>query len=85
MVKSNDDAYDLLKDMASNNYQWPSKMFTLKKAAGVFEVDATIVLTTQITALTNKIDTLNVHSAQRALVSCGILKVNTLNVYPSYY
>jgi len=46
MSKSQDDAYNLLEEMAMNNYQWPNKRNTPKKTNGMHEIDAIIALTT---------------------------------------
>ena len=39
MSKSEDEAYQLLENMAMNNCQWPSKRVTLKKPTRMYEVD----------------------------------------------
>jgi hypothetical protein len=46
MSKSQDDAYNLLEEMAMNNYQWSNKRNTPKKTDGMHEIDAIIALTT---------------------------------------
>ncbi|XP_024031895.1 uncharacterized protein LOC112094656 [Morus notabilis] len=48
MKKTEDEAYELLEDMATNNYQWPSERSIPKKTAGLHEVDAITNLTAQI-------------------------------------
>ena len=46
MKKNEDKAYELLKDMATNNYLWPSKQLTPpKKVVVIHEVDALTQLT----------------------------------------
>ncbi|WRX28177.1 Retrotransposon gag domain - like 10 [Theobroma cacao] len=40
MSKNAADAYNLLEEMASNNYQWPSKRSSSRKAVGAYEIDA---------------------------------------------
>ena len=39
MSKSANEAYQLLEDMALNNFQWPSERETPKKLGGVHELD----------------------------------------------
>ena len=39
MRKSEDEAYQLLENMAINNCQWPSEKATPKKSTGMYEVD----------------------------------------------
>jgi len=48
MSKSQDDAYNLLEEMAMNNYQCPNERSTQKKTIGAHEIDAITVLTTQV-------------------------------------
>ncbi|XP_024025398.1 uncharacterized protein LOC112092750 [Morus notabilis] len=51
MKKTEDEAYELLEDMATNNYQWPSERSIPKKIAGLHEVEAITNLTAQIASL----------------------------------
>ena len=44
--KTREEAYELLEEMASNNYQWPTKHFMPKKPARVHELDTMSALTT---------------------------------------
>ena len=39
MSKTEDDAYSLLKKMASNNYRWHGDINQPRRAVGVYEVD----------------------------------------------
>jgi hypothetical protein len=48
MNKSQDDAYNLLEEMATNNYQWPNERSIQKKTVGVHEIDAITTLTAQV-------------------------------------
>ena len=53
MKKNKDEAYELLEDMTTNNYFWPSKRLALpKNIVEIYEVDALTKLTTQVTILT---------------------------------
>ncbi|KAJ4708787.1 DNA-directed DNA polymerase [Melia azedarach] len=49
------EAYDLLKEMACSNYQWPSKRSIGMRAARVHEVDQMAALSAQVAALLNQI------------------------------
>lgn len=60
MGKSIDEAYDLLEEMASNNYQWGSERSSHRKVAGVYEIDALTTLTAQVAALTKAMQSANV-------------------------
>ncbi|XP_017981014.1 PREDICTED: uncharacterized protein LOC108663036 [Theobroma cacao] len=70
MSKNVVDAYNLLEEMASNNYQWPSKRSGSRKAVGAYEIDAISNLATQVAALSKKFDTLGVHAIQNPFVVC---------------
>ena len=54
MAKTTEEAFTLLEDMASNNYQWPIERSIAKKVVGVYEVDKFTALSTQIAALSNQ-------------------------------
>ncbi|XP_017972556.1 PREDICTED: uncharacterized protein LOC108661169 [Theobroma cacao] len=70
MSKNATDVYDLLEEMASNNYQWPSKRSGSRKAVGASEIDAIGNLAEQVAALSKKFDTLGVHAVQNSFVVC---------------
>ncbi|WRX15315.1 Retrotransposon gag domain - like 10 [Theobroma cacao] len=57
--KSIDEAYDLLEEMASNNYQWPSERLGTRKIARVHELNVMILYLHDW--LTKKIDKLSVN------------------------
>ena len=40
MSKTHEAAYELLEELASNNYQWPTERATPRKTAGVLELDS---------------------------------------------
>ncbi|XP_062094095.1 uncharacterized protein LOC133800149 [Humulus lupulus] len=63
MRKSANEAYELLEEMAMNNYNWPSQREN-KKVAGVLEVDPIAMLTAQIVSLTKQIQQQSNNSAQ---------------------
>ncbi|XP_061981417.1 uncharacterized protein LOC133701500 [Populus nigra] len=55
MSKAQDDAYNLLEEMAMNNYQWPNERSIQKKTIGVHEIDAITTLTAQVHSLTQQL------------------------------
>ena len=55
MKKTEEEVYDLLEDMATNNYQWPSEKSIPKKIARVHKIDAITNLTAQITSLSKQL------------------------------
>ncbi|XP_034203729.1 uncharacterized protein LOC117618238 [Prunus dulcis] len=69
MGKTETEAYNLLEEMASNNYQWPSERSTPKKA-GIHEIDAISALTAQISTMSKQLGTLNVNAIQSTNLSC---------------
>ncbi|XP_062078458.1 uncharacterized protein LOC133782950 [Humulus lupulus] len=62
MSKSANEAYDLLEEMAMNNYQWPSERETTKKVAGVHELDAISMFSAQVATLTKQLQQNNIHA-----------------------
>ncbi|XP_017976463.1 PREDICTED: uncharacterized protein LOC108661979 [Theobroma cacao] len=74
MSKNVADAYNLLEEMASNNYQWPSERSCSRKATGAYEIDALgnliAQVAAQVAALSKKFDTLRVHAVQNSLIVC---------------
>ncbi|XP_062103280.1 uncharacterized protein LOC133814318 [Humulus lupulus] len=55
MSKSANEAYELLEEMAMNNYQWPTERGKSKKVARMMELDAISMLTAQVAALTKQL------------------------------
>ncbi|XP_062119073.1 uncharacterized protein LOC133832794 [Humulus lupulus] len=55
MSKSTNEAYELLEEMAMNNYQWPTERGQPKKVGGMMELDAILMLTAQVAALTKQL------------------------------
>ncbi|XP_024042922.1 uncharacterized protein LOC112099709 [Citrus clementina] len=54
LSKSYTEAYEILKRIANNNYQWPSvRQPAIRGSAGVHNIDAITALSTQVTSLTN--------------------------------
>ncbi|WRX08623.1 Retrotransposon gag domain - like 6 [Theobroma cacao] len=74
MSKNATDTYNLLEEMASNNYQWPSERLGPRKTVRAYEIDALGALTakvvTKVVALSKKFDTLGVHAIKNSFVVC---------------
>ena len=70
MKKRSHEAYELLEEMASNNYNWQSDRKMGRKPAGMFQVDAFSTLASQMEVLTRKIDKLQTPSAQSQAFLC---------------
>ncbi|XP_062118921.1 mediator of RNA polymerase II transcription subunit 15-like [Humulus lupulus] len=55
MSNSANEAYELLEEMAMNNYQWATKRGQPKKVAGMMELDVISMLIAQVAALTKQL------------------------------
>ena len=62
MGKTPKATYELLEEMASNNYQWSSERPMSKRATRVHNVDVVTALYAHITAIRNKLDNLNIQT-----------------------
>ncbi|XP_022875736.1 uncharacterized protein LOC111394206 [Olea europaea var. sylvestris] len=65
LSKIPDEAYALLDEIATNNYQWPSERPSAKKVAGLYEVDPITSVTTQMSSFTNQIAALTSYGSQK--------------------
>jgi len=61
MSKTEDVAYNLIEEMALNNYQWSSERGQPKMVGGKYDIDALTLLTAKTNAMTQKLDKLNVN------------------------
>jgi len=60
MSKTEDEAYNLIEEMALNKHQWSNERGQPKRVEGNFDVDALTLLTTKMDATTQNLDKLNV-------------------------
>ncbi|KAK4263289.1 hypothetical protein QN277_028724 [Acacia crassicarpa] len=71
LMKSYDEAYNLLERMAINSHQWQTDRSTPSRTiAGIHELDAMTALTTQVSTLTNVVKGLTLPPTQLAQVAC---------------
>ena len=56
MNKTEDEAYNLIKEMALNNFQWSTERGQPKQVGGKLEVDILTLLSTKIDAMTQRLD-----------------------------
>ncbi|KAJ8767027.1 hypothetical protein K2173_012538 [Erythroxylum novogranatense] len=56
------DAYNLIKEMALNHYQWSNERGATKRTPGKYDVDALTILSAKVDAMTHRLDRLNVNS-----------------------
>ena len=59
MRKNRDEAYRLLEEMASNDYQWQTERATSEKIACMHEPDDNTTIHVQLTSLTNQLGATN--------------------------
>ena len=60
MKENENEAYEILEDMASNNYLWPSERLPLpNKVVRINEVDVISKLSAQLTLLTQQLQNNN--------------------------
>ena len=69
MRKSANEAYQLLEDMALNNFQWPNERETAKKLSGVHELDVFNNLAVQVSLLTKQLQSILVVLCNYILIS----------------
>jgi len=83
MNKTKDEAYNLIEEMALNNFQWSIERGQPKRVGGKLEVDALNLLSVKVDAMTQRLDRTNVNalnsSAPLPCEICGSIKHVTLN------
>ena len=83
MNKTKDEAYNLIEEMALNNFQWSTERGQPKWVGGKLEVDALTLLFAKIDAMTQKLDRMNGNAINSSALPpceiCGSIKHVTLN------
>ncbi|XP_050259914.1 uncharacterized protein LOC126704981 [Quercus robur] len=64
MSKTHEAAYELLEELVSNNYQWPTERAMSRKTAGVLELDSITSLAAQMATLSQQLGKMNVNVIQ---------------------
>jgi len=59
--KTEDEAYNLIQEMALNNFQWSTERGQPKRVGGKLEVDALTLLSAKVDAMTQWLDRMNVN------------------------
>ena len=72
MAKTHEVAQDLIEEMATNAYQWPTDRFALKRAFGVHEVDPITTLLAQVANLSKQIRSLTINGIHTPVEVCNI-------------
>ena len=83
MNKIEDETYNLIEEMALNNFQWSTKRGQAKRFGGKLEVDALTLLSAKVDTMTQSLDRINVNAVNSSAPSpceiCGSTEHVTLN------
>jgi len=60
--KIEDEAYNLIKEMTLNNFQWSIERGQPKPVGGKVEVDGLILVSTKVNAMTQRLNRMNVNT-----------------------
>ncbi|KAL5563890.1 hypothetical protein UlMin_033637 [Ulmus minor] len=80
MGKTPEDAHELLEIMAENNNQWHSERVTTKRPVAVHEIDSVNALSTQVAALSRKMDSLSSKLESKPTVECDLCGGNHASI-----
>lgn len=83
MSKTEDEAYNLIEEMALNNFQWTTERAQPRRVGGKLEVNAFTLLFAKVDAMTKRLDQLNVNAVNSSALSpceiCGSIEHIFLN------
>jgi len=83
MNKTEDEAYNLIEEMALNNFQWSIERGQPKRVGDKLEVDELTLLSVKVDAMTQRLDCMNVNavnsSAPPQCKICSSIEHMTLN------
>lgn len=80
MGETPEEAYELLDEMASNNYQWSLDRMAPKRATGVDKINVFSVLAAQVVNLSNQLGNMNVNVIQSTNVICDFCAGNHASI-----
>ena len=80
MKKSLEEAYELVEEMATNNYQWTADRVTTKRIQGVHEIDSLSALAAQVATLSRKLDNINVSAIHSTNTCCEFCAGNHMGI-----
>jgi len=69
MGKTEDEAYNLIEEIALNNFQWSTERAQPRWVGGKLEVDAFTLLSAKVDVMTKRLDQLNVNSVNSSAPS----------------
>jgi len=84
MNKTEDEAYNLIEEIALNNYQWSNQRSQPKRVGGKLELNSISMRSTKVDAMSQKLERLNVNSISTSTYSlsceiCGSVYQLTVN------
>jgi len=62
MIKTEDKTYNLMEEMALNNYQWSHERSQPERVGGRLELDTISMLSTKVDDISQRLERLNVNS-----------------------
>jgi len=60
--KTKDEAYNLIKEMTLNNFQWSTERGQPKRLKGKVEIDVLTLISTKVDVITQRLDRMNVNA-----------------------
>jgi len=79
MIKTKEEAFNLIEEMALNNYQWSNEHDQPKRVGGKFDVNGLTLLTTKMDVMTQKVDRLNVNAVNSCAPSPSCDRCDSLD------
>ena len=80
MNKTEDEAYNLIEEMALNNFQWSTERAQPKWVGGKLKAHAFTLLSAKVHAMTKRLDQLNVNAVNSSPLSL-VRYVLQLSIY----
>jgi len=78
MSKTEDESYNLIEEMALNNFQWSTERAQPRRVGGNLEVDAFTLFSAKVDVMTKRLDQMNINAVNSSVPSpceiCGSIK-----------
>ena len=90
MSKAEDEAYNLIKEMTLNNFQWSAERAKPRRVGGKLEVDVFNLLSAKVDAITKRLNQLNVNAVNSSAPSpceiCSSIEhISKLSSWESFF
>ena len=79
LSKTADEAYNLIEEIALNNYEWSNERGQPKRVGGKFDVDTLTLLTAKMDLMTQRLDHLNVNAVDACPLSLTCDRYGSFN------